>query len=271
MSDPHRRHDGYVRVRGAREHNLQGVDVDIPRDVLVVFTGVSGSGKSSLAFGTILTRRPSAALRVGGAVRATADPPGRGAEGRGHHRAAARGLAPAAPLGAHFALVRGRGSPTSTNSLRMLFSRAGDYPQGAERLDSDAFSPNTAAGACPQCHGLGQVHRTTEKSLVPDPSLSIRAGAIAAWPQAPGRARTCATSSTRWVATWTGRGASCRPSSGSGSCSRTSSRSSPCIPVRDADRIQRPYQGTYMSARRYVMKTFSDSRARRCGPGPSGS
>jgi hypothetical protein len=46
-------HDGYVRVRGAREHNLQGVDVEMPRDSLVAFTGVSGSGKSSLAFGTI--------------------------------------------------------------------------------------------------------------------------------------------------------------------------------------------------------------------------
>src|SRR3989440_5495194 len=45
--------DGFVRVRGARENNLKNVDVDLPRDALVVFTGVSGSGKSSLAFGTL--------------------------------------------------------------------------------------------------------------------------------------------------------------------------------------------------------------------------
>ena len=43
----------YITVRGARQNNLKNIDVEIPRDSLVVFTGLSGSGKSSLAFDTI--------------------------------------------------------------------------------------------------------------------------------------------------------------------------------------------------------------------------
>ena len=53
MSDSAASGPGFIVVRGARQHNLQGVDVDIPRDRLVVITGLSGSGKSSLAFDTI--------------------------------------------------------------------------------------------------------------------------------------------------------------------------------------------------------------------------
>lgn len=48
----------YIKIRGAREHNLKGVDVDIPRDKFVVLTGLSGSGKSSLAFDTIFAEGP---------------------------------------------------------------------------------------------------------------------------------------------------------------------------------------------------------------------
>ena len=43
----------YIKIRGANEHNLKNIDLDIPRDSLVVLTGLSGSGKSSLAFDTI--------------------------------------------------------------------------------------------------------------------------------------------------------------------------------------------------------------------------
>jgi ABC-type bacteriocin/lantibiotic exporter with double-glycine peptidase domain len=52
---------GKLSVRGARVHNLRNVDLEIPRDSLVVFTGLSGSGKSSLAFDTIFACLPTRA------------------------------------------------------------------------------------------------------------------------------------------------------------------------------------------------------------------
>ncbi|MCX4862694.1 excinuclease ABC subunit UvrA [Streptomyces sp. NBC_00825] len=257
MSTPH---DPYVRVRGAREHNLQDVSVDIPRDTLTVFTGVSGSGKSSLAFGTIYAEAQRRYFEsVAPYARRLIHQVGAPAVGE------VTGLPPAVSLEQRRSAPGARSSvgtvTTLSNFLRMLFSRAGDYPAGAERLDSDAFSPNTAAGACPQCHGLGLVHRTTEELLVPDPSLSVRDGAIAAWPGAwQGK-------NLRDVLDALGYDID-RPWGELGAEEREwilFTDEQPVVtvhPVREAGRIQRPYQGTYMSARRYVMHTFADSRSR---------
>lgn len=257
MSTPH---DPYVRVRGAREHNLQDVSVDIPRDTLTVFTGVSGSGKSSLAFGTLYAEAQRRYFEsVAPYARRLIHQVGAPAVGE------VTGLPPAVSLEQRRSAPGARSSvgtvTTLSNSLRMLFSRAGDYPAGAERLDSDAFSPNTAAGACPECHGLGRVHRTSEELLVPDPSLSIRDGAIAAWPGAwQGK-------NLRDVLDALGYDVD-RPWRELEARDRDwilFTDEQPVVtvhPVREAGRIQRPYQGTYMSARRYVMHTFADSRSR---------
>ncbi|MFE3520973.1 ATP-binding cassette domain-containing protein [Streptomyces sp. NPDC059161] len=251
--------DPFVRVRGARENNLRGVDVDIPRDCLAVFTGVSGSGKSSLAFGTIYAE---AQRRYFESVAPYAR--------RLIHQVGApkvgeiSGLPPAVSLEQRRSAPSARSSvgtvTTLSNSLRMLFSRAGSYPPGAERLDSDAFSPNTAAGACPECHGLGRIHRTSEELLVPDPSLSIREGAIAAWPGAwQGK-------NLRDVLDTLGYDVD-RPWRELGRGDREwilFTDEQPVVtvhPVREAGRIQRPYQGTYFSAHRYVMKTFAESKS----------
>jgi len=52
------------------------------------------------------------------------------------------------------------------------------------RPEAEAFSANTPAGACPRCHGLGRVYEVSERTMVPDDSLTIRERAIAAWPSA---------------------------------------------------------------------------------------
>src|SRR5580704_15143151 len=92
------------------------------------------------------------------------------------------------------ALQQQRGSPTTrssvgsvttlSNLLRMLYSRAGDYPKKQPLLYAESFSPNTPEGACPNCHGIGRVHAVSERSLVPDERLTIRERAVAAWPTA---------------------------------------------------------------------------------------
>src|SRR5688500_6437578 len=163
------RDDGYVRVRGAREHNLKDIDVDLPRDALVVFSGVSGSGKSSLAFGTIFAEAQRRYLEsVSPYARRLIDQAGV------PDVDSIEGLPPAV------ALQQARGTPGARSSvgsvtnvsshLRMLYSRAGHYPPGAPMLFAEDFSPNTPQGACPQCHGQGRVYDATEASMVPDDS-----------------------------------------------------------------------------------------------------
>ena len=175
--------NAFVRVRGAREHNLKNVDVDIPRDALVVFSGISGSGKSSLAFGTLYAEAQRRYLEsLSPYARRLIDQVGV------PDVDAIEGLPPAVALQQQrgTASVRSSvGSVTTLSSLlRMLYSRAGTYPAKQPMLYAEDFSPNTPQGACPNCHGLGHVYEVTEQSMVPDPSLSIRERAIAAWPPA---------------------------------------------------------------------------------------
>ena len=175
--------DGFVHVRGARVHNLKNVDVRIPRGALVVFTGVSGSGKSSLAFGTLYAEAQRRYLE-------SVAPYAR----RLFHQVAVPEVDAIEGLPPAVALQQQRGAPTTrssvgsvttlSNLLRMLYSRAGDYPRGQDILYAESFSPNTVEGACPRCHGLGRIYDVTERSMVPDDSLTIRERAIASWPPA---------------------------------------------------------------------------------------
>ena len=174
---------GFVHVRGAREHNLKNVQLDIPRDTLVVFTGVSGSGKSSLAFGTLYAEAQRRYLE-------SVSPYAR----RLFHQMSVPDVDVIEGLPPAVALQQQRGAPTTrssvgsvttlSNLIRMLYSRAGTYPSGQAHLDAESFSTNTPSGACPTCHGLGRIYDVTEKSMVPDDSLTIRERAVAAWPTA---------------------------------------------------------------------------------------
>ncbi len=250
-------HDDRIRVRGARIHNLKNVDTELPRDALVAFTGVSGSGKSSLAFGTLYAESQHRYLESVApyARRLLQQLPAPEVDD-------VTGMPPAV------ALAQPRSAPsvrstvgtltTLSNTLRMLFSRSGVYPPGAQRLDSDSFSPNTAAGACPTCHGEGVEYEVTEASLVPDPGLSIAEGAVASWPGAwQGK-------NLRDILDTLGYDVH-RPWRELPQGERDwilFTEEQPVVtvhPVREAGRVHRPYQGKYSSARRLVLKAYASS------------
>jgi excinuclease ABC subunit A len=256
-----------VRVRGAREHNLKNVDLDIPRESLVVFTGVSGSGKSSLAFSTLYAEAQRRYLE-------SVSPYAR----RLFHQMPVPEVDEIDGLPPAVALQQQRGSPTTrssvgsvttiSNLLRMLYSRAGTYPSKTQHLAAEAFSPNTPAGACPRCHGLGRMYDVTERSLVPDDSLTIRERAIAAWPTAwQGQ-------NLRDIAVTLGYDVdrSWRELAKKDRDWLLFTEEQPTVPVyagytpaqtrRALKRHEEPsYQGTFTSARRHVLGSFANSQS----------
>ncbi len=150
----------------------------------------------------------------------------------------------------------------------MLYSRAGDYPPRQPHLEAEAFSPNTPAGACETCHGLGRIYDVTERSMVPDPSLSIRERAIAAWPPAwHGQ-------NLRDIATTLGFDID-KPWRDLPKKDRDwllFTDEQPTVPVyagftpsevrRALKRKDEPsYQGTFTGAKRYVLQTFATSES----------
>ncbi|MCP2338951.1 excinuclease ABC subunit A [Actinomadura rupiterrae] len=237
------------------------MDVRLPRGRLVAFTGVSGSGKSSLAFGTVFAEAQHRFLESVApyARRLLQQLPVPEVD-------EITGLPPAVALAQRRSVPSGRSTVGTlsriSNSLRLLMSRAGTYPDGAEILYSDAFSPNTIIGACPQCEGQGVIHEVTEESLVPDPSLSIDEGAIASWPRAwQGKNlrdilrtlgydihrpwRELPEQDREWI---------------------LFTEDEPVVtvdPVREPGRIQRTYQGKYTSAARLLRKAYATSASQR--------
>lgn len=259
--------DGCIHVRGAREHNLKNVDVMIPRNALVVFTGVSGSGKSSLAFGTLYAEAQRRYFEsVAPYARRLIDQVGV------PQVDAIDGLPPAV------ALQQQRGTPTARSSVgsvttlsslvRMLYSRAGAYPEQQPMLYAEDFSPNNPQGACPHCHGLGRLYEVTEDSMVPDDSLTLRERAVAAWPSAwQGQ-------NLRDILTTLGHDIDVpwRQLPRKTRDWILFTEEQPTVPVypgftldevRRARRAgQQPsYMGTFTGARRYVMQTFATSQS----------
>ena len=193
-----------IEIRGARVHNLKGIDVDVPLGKIVGIAGVSGSGKSSLALGVLYaegSRRYLEALSTYTRRRMT--------------QAAKAQVDDIRYVPAALALHQRPGVPgirstfgTSTellNSLRLMYSRLASHrcPNGhylpptlavaagkalvCPECGETFYAPGAedlsfnSGGACPTCGGTGVVRAVDRSTLVPDGSLTIDQGAVAPW------------------------------------------------------------------------------------------
>lgn len=196
-----------IAVRGARVNNLQNIDVDIPLHQLVGIVGVSGSGKSSLAMGTLYaegSRRYLEALSTYTRRRMAAT--GRAAVDTVSH------IPPALALRQRpgTAGVRSTFGTTTEllNVVRLMFSRLASHrcpncaayaeptlyvaleqPIVCTNCDHSFYGPGAeelafnSDGACPECSGTGITRQVHQPSLVPDETKTIDDGAVAVWNQ----------------------------------------------------------------------------------------
>lgn len=163
-----------IRVRGARVNNLRDIDIDLPKRRLIVFTGLSGSGKSSLVFGTIASEsqrliNETYSTFLQGFMPRQARP-----EVDGLENLTAAIIIDQERMGANARSTVG----TATDAyalLRLVFSRLSEPYVGA----SGAFSFNLPEGMCQTCQGVGKVSSINESALV-EKDKSLNEGAITA-------------------------------------------------------------------------------------------
>ena len=162
----------WIRVTGAREHNLRRIDVAIPKRSLTAVTGVSGSGKSSLVFDTVAAE----GMRQ---LNETLPAFVRGfLPSHGHPEVDMIENLPAVIVVDQRRLGGGSRSTVGTITdiaplLRLLYSRASEPYVGT----SDAFSFNLPSGMCPSCEGLGSITDVDLDAFL-DPARSLNGGAL---------------------------------------------------------------------------------------------
>jgi len=167
-----------ILVKNASEHNLQNINVEIPKNEMTVVTGVSGSGKSSLAFDTIFREGQRRYLEsfssyarsfLGKAGKPSVE--------------SITGLLPAISIDQKTTTANSRSTVGTLSEiydfLRLLFARLGESDNPEMKLDRSLFSFNSPQGACPNCKGLGIQDQIDPELLISDPGKTVRNGAFA--------------------------------------------------------------------------------------------
>jgi excinuclease UvrABC ATPase subunit len=161
-----------IRIRGARENNLKNVSLDIPKRQITVFTGVSGSGKSSLVFGTIAAESQRLINETYPAFVQQFMPHYGQPDADALENISAAIIVDQGRLGGNSRSTVATVTDAA-QMLRVLFSRLAEPRLGAPSL----YSYNDPRGMCPQCEGIGQV-AAMDMTAVVDESKSLRQGAL---------------------------------------------------------------------------------------------